>query len=76
MEDELMADQSLSEEDIARIKADHPDNTVEHIKRVRRLLKHAVPGNVPWRILENEYGFEGDYINGQDEGEPPQGAHW
>lgn len=75
MEDELM-DQSLSEEEIARIKELYPVNTVEHIKRVRRLLKHAKPGNIPWRILENDYGFDGDYISGQDEGEPPQGANW
>lgn len=76
MDNVWMADQYLSEEDIARIKETHPDNTVEHLRRARRLLQHAKPGNIPWRILENEYGFSGDYINGQDEGEPPQGARW
>ncbi len=75
MDTELMADAFLSDEDIARIKESHPINTVEHLKRVRRLLKYAQPGNVPWRILENEYGFDGDYSPG-DHGEPPQGAKW
>lgn len=65
----------LTPEDIERIKSGHPDNFKEHLARVRRLLQYAQPGNIPWRILENQYGFSGDYTEG-DAGEPPQGAEW
>lgn len=68
-------DTELSAEDIERIRADFPENTAGHIARVRRLLKHASPGNMPWQILENQYGFSGDY-SAADHGEPPQGAKW
>lgn len=66
----------LSEEDVERIRAMYPTNTADHLRRARRLLKSAKPGNLPWKMLENEYGFSGDYVPGQDEGEPPQGAKW
>lgn len=65
----------LTDEDIERIREEHPFNFVGHLQRVRRLLKSAKPGNVPWRILENDYGFSGDYQE-SDVGEPPQGAIW
>lgn len=65
----------LSDEDVERIRAAYPINFIGHIKRVRKLMKNARPGNFAWRTLENEYGFSGDY-SAADEGEPPQGAHW
>jgi hypothetical protein len=60
----------LSDEDIERIEAGHPHNFVAHLQRVRRLLKHAKPGNIPWMILENEYGFQGDWSPADT------GMHW
>lgn len=65
----------LTAEEVEQIRKMFPINTIEHIKRVRRLLKKASPGNWAWRTLENEYGFSGDYT-AADEGEPPQGAKW
>lgn len=67
--------QELSDDDIERIRKAFPANFLGHIARVRRLLKYAQPGNGPWHILENEYGFQGDW-SPQDEGEPPKGATW
>lgn len=43
--------------------------------RLHNLMRAAQPGNVPWHILESEYGFDGDYQD-SDAGEPPQGAKW
>lgn len=54
-------DTSLTDEDVERIRATHPYNFSDHLRRVRNLLRHAKPGNVPWQILENEYGFSGDW---------------
>lgn len=54
-------DNSLNEEEVERIRESHPFNTREHLTRVRRLLQYAEPGNLPWKILENEYGFMPDY---------------
>lgn len=68
-------DIELQEEDVTRIREMYPTNTAGHLKRVRALLKKAQPGNVPWMVLQNEYGFDGDYSPG-DHGEPPQGAQW
>lgn len=34
-------------------------------------LKKAKPGNWFWRKVEELQGFDGDYIPGQDDGEPP-----
>lgn len=65
----------LTPEEVEEIRRTHPVNTMEHVKRVRRLLKHARPGNLAWRTLENEYGYQGDY-SAADEGEAPQGARW
>jgi hypothetical protein len=38
--------------------------------RIKHLLKYALPGNVPYRILETEFGFTGDYT------EADSGTHW
>lgn len=65
----------LTEQEAEDIRKRFPNNTAAHIKRVRRLLKKASPGNWAWRTLENEYGYSGDY-SAADEGEPPQGAKW
>lgn len=65
----------LNQEDLDRIRSVYPDNFKEHVARVRRLLEHAKPGNIPWQILENQYGFSGDYTEA-DNGEPPKGAKW
>ena len=43
-------------------------------KYLRRLIKNAKPGNIPWKILENEFGFSPDYVPGQDEGGDPPGT--
>lgn len=68
--------QELSDDDIERIRAVYGDtNITGHLARVRRLLKSAKPGNIPWQILENDYGFQGDW-SPSDEGEPPKGAKW
>lgn len=63
-------EQHITDEDIERIREAHPDNFKEHLTRVRRLLKAAKPGNIPFRILETDYGFVGDY-DPADAGEPP-----
>lgn len=60
----------LTEDDIERIRTHYPINFKEHLARVRRLLRAAQPGNVPFQILEAEYGFIGDY-SPSDAGEPP-----
>ncbi len=38
--------------------------------RIKHLLKYARPGNIPFRILETEFGFTGDYM------EADNGTHW
>lgn len=43
--------------------------------KLHNLMRKAEPGNLQWRILENEYGFDGDYQE-SDAGEPPHGAKW
>lgn len=68
-------DIQLTDDDVERIRQMYPTNVEAHLRRVRGLLRKAQPGNVPWRILENEYGFDGDY-SPSDHGEPPQGAKW
>lgn len=60
----------LTQDDIERIRKHYPVNFKEHVARVRRLLKSAQPGNIPFQILESEYGFVGDY-SPADAGEPP-----
>lgn len=65
----------LTDAEIEQIVFDHPNNPYEHVKRARRLLQYAEPGNVPWKILENEYFGPADYQD-SDAGEPPQGAQW
>jgi hypothetical protein len=41
--------------------------------RLHNLMRAAQPGNLPWHISQNEYGFQGDYQD-SDAGEPPKGA--
>lgn len=43
-------------------------------RHLRRLISKAQPGNIPYRILENDFGFQGDYQEA-DWGEPPRGAN-
>lgn len=65
----------LTDDDIEKLRLTHPTNFQGHLARVRRLLKYAKPGNPAWHILENDYGFQGDW-SPADEGEPPKGATW
>lgn len=60
----------LTDEDIERIRLSHQYNFKEHIAQVRRLLKHAKPGNWAWYELENKYGFSGDWQPSDT------GMHW
>lgn len=40
------------------------------------LMKKAKYNNAAWRKLEDDCGLTSDYIPGQDDGEPPQGAEF
>jgi hypothetical protein len=46
------------------------ENKQQLRKRIKNLLIHAKPGNVPWQILQTEFGFTGDYV------EADNGTHW
>jgi hypothetical protein len=60
---------TIDTDEIERAIAGRP-NRGAHIERIVYLLKHAQRGNWAWYLLEEEYGFTGDYIPGFDDGEP------
>lgn len=57
---------------IEDVLAEHPnwnfDERATARQVLKRLLRAARPGNWAWRRLEAEFGFQGDYVYGQDEG--------
>lgn len=64
--------EALIKDIIEEVLAENPRWFFDEVKTARRvleqLLRAARPGNWAWRRLENEFGFHGDYVYGQDEG--------
>jgi hypothetical protein len=65
----MSKDMSLYYDEIERAVASKEFNKNEHRRYIKHLLSHAEKGNWAWVILENEYGFDGDY-QPSDWGEP------
>lgn len=69
----------LFTDEIERVIAERP-HLDAHAKgtlrsMLRRLIARAEPGNMAFQVLVQDYGFQGDYLEG-DHGEAPKGANW